>query len=1304
MGLSLRALGKKIFDVAAGVERQINPFDNGATYSNPRPAPRPIAPQPSLVSRIGAQINPFDQGRSFGNPYGQANQGHFLTEFVKQLPSAADKVVSNISLGVYPALKDIPEIGRIGVARATNNDAAALAAAGRMRQNLNSIGNVGRGIARTAGEAELSAIELLTGKRLSVNPNTLPTPIRGVGRKILGNIPLQTTQEKTARTAKENPGLGGKLKAGAYAVGQTAQQAAVLYGLSHPQAVLGPGGETNPAFPKSSNIASGLDRVANNAEVIQARNTVGQLNLSREKLLASGLSENNPAVKANANAYKAAVQEYNRVVEKVASQQPSIGLATRSINDLGFTQRLKDYDIEQIRNTKDFDNAVNKIAVQDNISIDAAKVKAQQLLEQERIVTNRDFNYRVGLTPKPRVELAGNPVKDPRMKEILSKISNARTGANVEESLVANSVRQKAQELGVKVDRGFIDRYQAGKLTGEAEKQLGNFVKETTDKIFSTQKELTPDIVYRKNYVPQSYAQPEDVVRQATKTLQTRTGAAQPRQFNTYAEAGEYGLSPKYQTLDQMIGRNAAEAQRALGNRTAIDTGLKTGIFDTTGAKGWTPVEGFFDRTGNQIYAQKRVADIINGTLQETTSGVGKVARVGRKIASTQQDIALAGGYKQYNFFTFSQGVRDTARNVGTGLTGHPIEAVKQESHLIQDFFRSGSIDRTAKRFTDNADFIRDLANEGLPLTPQSSLTESSVWGKLFHNATFDRYLPNRMLSTAQEMYARSVGEVGHDAAIKLAAKNTKTLLGLTDEIAIGRSKLSSDIMGSTLFAPRYREGIINSLGHAIQSVVDPRTWAKNSGYRGSRELAAGMLATAVAYDALNKKLSGHHMWENRKGQELSLEIPTGGKDKKGRQPVINIPFMPGFATVPRAIFGMIQAATRGDITSSKPGEPSVLSEASKLASMPLQTAGRILANQDYFGNPIYTSPNVAKEQGVKSDKPAVALAKIGSYAFGQSIPSYGRGVQSVLQGKPAIQGIAQAAEAPVRFGNRPNPDTTAYFETRDSTYNKLNPNQKAVFDSLFPDKKNIFGDEIKETNPNDRITKASTLKGNPEVFKAVADMYKQLAQRTGQVIDPVYNLDWNKAQNVLWARSLAPGESSETKQELLYNQPWYPKFKAQETKFYNALEKKLGKKDDPYNYPKETAQINKLQETYFKLPKNTGQRTDFITAHPELTKYWDKHRDAVNRHRIALGLTPLKDEIAFKKNYSRSYRRGGGGGGRGSSNRMPAGSPYKYAISLNAGGAPAHPKVTARKAKLGKAKVASTSSNPKVSIKKSLV
>lgn len=898
--------------------------------------------------------------------------------------------------------------------------------------------------------------------------------------------------------------------------------------------------------------------------------------------------------------------------------------------------------------------------------------------------------------PPERLNITGKVTKDPRVKSLLTKISQGRSAASAEEALTAAKISQAARKAKVKVDQAFIDRYQAGKLL-DSEKALGQTIRETTDPIFKTQQILSPDIQYRKNYVPQSYAQPSETVTEATRRLQLQTGARNPRAFETYAEAGKFGLTPKYQDLSQMIGRNAGEARRALGNKEVIEQGLKEGLFDVTPGRGWTPVEGFFDKGNNQIYAQKQLADTINGALQGGTSGLNKAIHTAAELAGKQQDVVLAGGYKQYNFFTFSQGVRDTTRNIGTALTGHPVRAVQQEAHLITDFLRSGSQNRTAQRFVQNSDFVKDLANEGLPLSFQTSLTDfgkgglGKTWGKLFHNATFSRYLPNRMLSTAQEIYTTGVSKgLDHSQAIKLAANTTKQYMGLVDQIARGRSNATQDALGVVAFAPKYREGIINSLAHAIKS-LSPTTFGDKS-LKASRELAVGMIATTIGIDQLNRKLNGHGILENRKGQELSLQIPYGDKDSRGNQPVINIPIMPGYATVPRAIFGALKALKEGDIKQ-------FTAETSKLASMPLQTVGRVLGNQDYFSRPIYTSQKIAEEEGIAPDSAGTAARKIATYVGGQLLPSYGRGVLDVAQGKPAIQGIAQGAELPLRFGKVLNPETQTYFDNRDKFTKSLNKNEQVLFNKLNPQKKNAVGGNIKpQKTPLTKASDYGDLVANPDFTKKY-----QAYQQSQPSHDPLWDLNPNDLRSYMQAQIISkndPGGDSSTTRQLYARLP--KDFFTKREQYFADLQ------SQGVNLPPQTSQKPQMpdnlvafSERYHNLPYGTGQRSAALRS-PEgqaYIAYLNQNRIYNNQERADLGLPPLEDS-------SNQYSYGGGGSSGRTSGRKRknyVSSPYRYAVSLKAGGQAPSVKVSAKSTGAPKGR-AKASSKPKVSIRKSLV
>ena len=930
-----------------------------------------------------------------------------------------------------------------------------------------------------------------------------------------------------------------------------------------------------------------------------------------------------------------------------------------------------------------------KATAKDALMTEQGPISREEIQRLSKIEAERMKNID---TPAPRVEVTGKPTKDPRVQEVLQSISRGRSG--VDANLTTAEIQAAAKQAGVKLDQGFIDRYQAGKVLSN-EKGVAAKIKEVTDKIFEQQKKLDPNIEYRKNYVPQVYAQADNIVEDAARKLQTATGAANPRAFNSYQEARAFGLTPKYNSLDQIIGTNAGSASRATVNRQAIESGLKSGIFDVYPDKGWAPVTGFMDSQGNQIFAQKSVADALNGVTQTGTGGLEKTLSTTAKLSGKAQDIMLQGGIPgtNANFFVFGQGVKDTTRNIGKAIMLRPDQAVKQEMNLIGDFFRgkNGTIKRFAK--PENQAFVKEMADRGLYINPQTSIssvgkgTLEKGWDWLGNNPTFGRYMPNRLLSTAQEVYSQSVKKLGHQGALDLAAETTKRFTGQVDQIMKGRSNLSADAITSVAFAPKYRESIITALNNVAKSVY-PKNWADKT-YAPSRQLLAGMAATLAGYEALNQQITGHSMFENRKGQELSLEIPYGEKDAKGNQKVVNIPFMPGFMTLPRAAFNAGQDILKGDVQG-------VIGEASKALSAPIQTAGRVLANQDYFGRPIYIDQATADKEGIAPDSLGSAAGKVGAYVGGQFSPAWVRGGIDAAQGKPKEQAIATALEAPVRFG-KVNPEQTAYFESKDAFYKGLNKNEKTLFDKLNPVKKNSRGELIQ----GDKLPLASAanygdLVANPE-FAAKYQAYK--ASQPNH--DPLWDLSPNQLRSYMQAQVISkndPGGDSTTVRKLYARLP--DDFFDKRGAYFEQLKAKgVLPKDDP-NYtprPKMPKELEAFADTYHNLPYGTGARSKALrTAEGQAyLAYLDANKLYNNQERADLGLPPLEDSSYASKGGSSGGRSGGGG-------KAKVVNPDKYRISEKAKGkvtkanfskGKALAKVKLSNAKLAKAKTSTTKS-----------
>lgn len=168
MGLSLNSIKKKVEDVLGGVARQVNPFDGGATYSNPKPAPKPVSkpqaqsvwqpntagvqrvtsgPQApvrinkprvvtnvvsgdqnqgndyrSIVSKMWDQANPLDNGRTFKQSRVAARRS-----VPQQLEDKFVKPVVDQAKGTFQQVHDAPAgtIVRKVVAEVTGNEQAS---------------------------------------------------------------------------------------------------------------------------------------------------------------------------------------------------------------------------------------------------------------------------------------------------------------------------------------------------------------------------------------------------------------------------------------------------------------------------------------------------------------------------------------------------------------------------------------------------------------------------------------------------------------------------------------------------------------------------------------------------------------------------------------------------------------------------------------------------------------------------------------------------------------------------------------------------------------------------------------------------------------------------------------------------------------------------------------------------------------------------------------------------------------------------------------------------------------------------
>lgn len=1213
MGLSLRKIGNSIRDVfdantqsdqakrvAQGQPRMYADQQKAA----PRQSGVPYAlPQRSTASRVFDQINPYDNGRTFkqatpttdyslGNQIYRSNKASIL--------GSGRSTFGNVEglAGLYD-LAGKSE-GQNRVTKLMRNTVNPTLDRIVKNENLSRPGYHGSQVANEAAIAYLTggaASALSKSRFVAPVVSKIPTLSKstGAGGKLLNYATKPSTVANVAQDTLIGSGQrsarGEDISAGT--IGMDAGTSLAFQG-----ALTGAGKVASKVVknaPKvTSKVSGALESPTKRIDdlILQSQKAFDvETNPTRRKQISQGISD--------LIAEKRALKQqggYNasRGKDPLANDAPQVGKTGKPKVSLNPTK-------EELKMGEALGMSKQDV-IDAKIAESAPKVDTGPApLDENGNLPHEPQATKQKPAPEP-YQATGKPKKDPRVKALLQDISNARSSSTVEGSLTAASLQSKAKELGVTLDQGFIDRYQSGTLNGPNEVAMGDHIRSITDPQFTKQVNLNPETKYRQNYVPQSYKQDATAVEAAANRLQRDTNASSPRAFDTYQEAAKYGLTPEHNSLDKMIGSGTQATEQALRNKKTIQNGLDSGIL-TKSERGNVPITGMMAEDGSQIYAHKEVADVVNGVLQRDSSGLGRALNKTAAVASHALDVMLQGGIPgtNFNFFVFGQGVKDTTRNIGKGFL-HPVQAVKQEMNLVGDIFRGkqGTIDRFAK--PENQAFVREMADRGLAITPQTGMTGIGKnvvkrgWDTLGNNPTFGRYMPNRLLSTAQEVYTQSVAKgMSHEAALDLAAETTKAFTGHVDTIAKGRSNLTNDVAGVALFAPKYRESIIGALHNVVKSTY-PNNW-KDPKFAPSRQLLAGMAVTLGAYELLNRQITGHSMMENRPGQELSVEIPYGEKDEKGNQRVINVPFMPGFMTIPRAAVNTVLAVKRGDAKG-------VVKEASKSLSSIIQTGASVISNQDYFGRPIYNDQATADAEGIAPDNALQAAGKIATYTAGQFSPAWVRGVIDKVSGKPTEQAIATALEAPVRFGKRLNPETSAHFKDVDEIYGSLDKNGKAAWDTIHKKLKNVNGEYMTDKTVDSGLARASVYLDNPEVLEGDNEMARR-AKARGQKIDPLFDLPADQQRIALRMDTLPPKDPNKT--VLRKENPWLTDLSKARGKFFDSLPPgDPNKPKGPITYPEPTPEVAKLQDAYFQLEDSTMKRQMF-TDNPELADQFAK-------------------------------------------------------------------------------------------------
>jgi hypothetical protein len=534
------------------------------------------------------------------------------------------------------------------------------------------------------------------------------------------------------------------------------------------------------------------------------------------------------------------------------------------------------------------------------------------------------------------------------------------------------------------------------------EYELGKLQTHYDDELVRGRSEGLP-IGYLKNYVNQQWKNSDaDIFKRMG--LGTKPGITKERILPDLETGLRMGLTPKYTHPAQFMASYTYQIDKAIANKKLIDKLIGSGdiLPSSKAPSDWKyldipglPQTRSLDALGNQFVrdykAPDNIATALNNIFEQDKKGLLSVTG---NLSKWMQNVTLSGGMGNMNSFAVSQALKE----VTSGRVKSPASA----------FITAFSDNATKKALANKSNIIAMMAQEGVPLRTPNDYDKlfrnvvddngvksllGSAWGNLTGDQTFRNFMPLLEANFFEDVYNKALSEGMDDlSARQFAGQSTKNWYGIEDVFT--RSKGTQDAINTVFFAPTFREGMVNFWVNNLKSVT---TGIADKALTQNRKFMLGSALSYVMYSALNKKLTGHWLHENKSGKELYLEIPRGiGPDGTPRSWYIS--FLPSIATVPRMLAGAVTAITKGDTATAT-------EKLSRLASQPISLATQLASNRTYYGGPIY------KESDSAVDK----YKKLLGYAIGQTTHPYIGEAIDVAQGRKTMaEGVLGALELPI--------------------------------------------------------------------------------------------------------------------------------------------------------------------------------------------------------------------------------------------------------------------------------------------------
>ncbi len=786
-----------------------------------------------------------------------------------------------------------------------------------------------------------------------------------------------------------------------------------------------------------------------------------------------------------------------------------------------------------------------------------------------------------------------------------------------------------------------------GKSTPEVERAVTQ-IRAKLDTLHREAKSAGIPLGYLENYAPHLWRQSKEEVEAIFKSAGKFKHAGE-RKIPTYAEGIELGLTPLFSDVRQVVGLYSQRLSEAKANLKFIQDLKQNKLIASSADRlpGWVQVtaEGFpksVIKTGSKtaesnFYASPEVAQVLNYIFGvKTQSGAEKIIAGAANISGKLQDFTLSGGIpktpinawslSQYLFKEVPAGrltggpkalyhsMVDSEKYFETNL---PIIKKMQEANIpMNTSLTIQNIGKNLFRNMDEGDKIKTLGGNVAENWKNFNLDNPGigqkleiVWNQAMNETTFKKFMPALQIEFWKDTYNAMIKSGKAEAeASRIASQATKNFYGITSTDTLAKqSELGRNIISTILFAPRYRETMVNFLVNTAKSVAHPLS----PEYAANRNFIIGKVLQYAMYDQVNQQTTGNHIWDN----------PAGYKDKiliKTDDGYTGVPFDSSILTIPRAIGAVGQKVGEGDV----PG--AMTTAVSRFGSTGIAPLGDLFRNKDYFDREIVKATDTPEEKAKKSFM----------YLVGRWSHPYAREILDPRStDDPLYQRLSRAAELPVKYYSTASIESANYFNNLKESLKSLSPEERAIVEknnTLKAEKKlklDEDGTPSNATNQFEKMAKAAERLAYPGIIKAETEAQLKTHEQTGELVSPYYYLAPEQQKTIEMLKMFFPGDPEKAK-IIKANENWIQSYYSKLSAYYDYMKAsgKFGDVMQESGAPVQTPELKAKINEYFALPTGTGQKSRYLMANPDLQKYFTDSANWKNAQRMELGLSLLPE------------------------------------------------------------------------------